>query len=410
MVPVLRTLALLFYLSGFAIVGSPAEGAGSPVVEANAAFAFDLYRAVRQREGNLFLSPYSISVALAMTRTGAAGETASQMDTVLHLPSEGVAQGHRELARQLEPPLEPESDEEGAPRIPSYELKVANALWGQEGFTFREPFLALLGDAYRAPLARVDFTRSEEARARINAWVEEQTAKRIRNIIPEGQPSPDTRLALANAIYLKAPWREPFKLGRTAEAPFTTSTGEQVTAHFMHQSESLGYAGMDDLQVLSLPYRDERLSMVILLPRKEEGLGDLEARLDPEQLTEWLSALQPVHVRVTLPRFEFESSFDLTGTLAEMGMRDAFDQERADFSEMAEAKLFIGLVLHKAYVGVDEEGTEAAAATAVLMTLAGAPLEPTVEFRADHPFLFLIRHRDTGAILFLGRLTDPTAS
>jgi serpin B len=410
MLPVLRTLALLLYLTGLTIAGSRAEGTALPVVESTAAFAFDLYGAVHQREGNLFFSPYSVSVALAMARAGGAGETASQMDAVLHLPREGAAEGHRELAQQLEPPLVPESQQEGARRIPAYELNIANALWGHEELRFRERFLAVLKHDYGAPLARVDFNKPEEARERINGWVEEQTRKRIANIIPEGQPSPDARLALANAIYLKASWEDPFKLGRTAEGPFTTLAGKQVTAHFMHHSETLRYAGMDDVQVLSLPYRDERMSMVILLPRKKDGLRDLEARLDPEQLATWLSALRPMHVRVALPRFEFESSFDLTETLAELGMRDAFDRARADFSNMTEAELFISLVLHKAFVAVDEEGTEAAAATAVLMTRAGVPPEPTVEFRADHPFLFLIQHRETGAILFLGRLADPTAS
>ena len=252
--------------------------------------------------------------------------------------------------------------------------------------------------------------KSEKARDQINAWVEAQTRGRITEIIPEGEPSPDARLALANAIHLKASWESPFKVGRTAEAPFTTSEGGEVTARFMHQTEVLRYAGMDDVQVLSLPYRDGRVSMVILLPRKKGGLEDLEERLDPEQLAAWLSALRPINVHLALPRFEFENSFDLTGTLAEMGMRDAFDRERADFSKMAEVQLFISLVLHEAFVSVDEEGTEAAAATAVLMTRAGAPSEPAVEFQADHPFLFFIQHRDTGAILFLGRFADPKGS
>jgi serpin B len=410
MVPVLRTLALLLSVAGLTIGGSQAEGAASPVAESSAAFGFDLYGAIRHREGNIFLSPYSISVALAMARAGGAGETASQMDAVLHLRGEGVAPQFRELAESLEPPLVPESPEEGAQAVPAYELHIANALWAQQDLHLLEPFLAVLEDQYRAPLERVDFSDPGEARERINRWVAEQTQKRITDIIPEGQPSPDARLALANAIYLKAPWEESFKLGRTAEAPFSTSAGDEVTAHFMHQTESLPYAGMEDLQVLSLPYRDGRMSMVILLPRKKDGLADLEARLGAEQLATWLSALRPTHVRVALPRFEFESSFDLTRTLGEMGMRDAFDPERADFSKMTEAQLYISLVLHKAFVAVDEEGTEAAAATAELMTLAGAPLEPTVEFRADHPFLFLIQHRDTGLILFLGRLADPTAS
>ncbi len=407
---VLRTLAFLLCATGVTLAGGRAEGAAAALAESSSTFAFDLYQAVREHEGNLFFSPYSVSVALAMARAGGAGETASQMDAVLHLPAEGAAKGHLELAEQLEPPLVSESTQAGARQIPAYELNIANALWGQEDLAFRKRFLAVLEDDFGAPLARVDFTKPGDARERINAWAEEQTQKRIRNLIPEGQPSPSSRLALANAIHLKASWEDPFKVARTADAPFTTPAGGEVTAHFMHQTETLRYAGMDDLQVLSLPYRDGRMSMVILLPRKNTSLEELEAGLDSEQISRWLSALRPTHVHVALPRFEFESSFDLTGTLAGMGMPDAFDKERADFSQMSEVELFISLVLHKAFVAVDEEGTEAAAATVVMMTLAGAPPRETIEFRADHPFLFFIQHRDTGAILFLGRLVDPTRS
>jgi serpin B len=408
--PVSRALALLVCLTGLAMAGNRVEAATSSLVESNAAFACDLYQAVRQREGNLLFSPHSISVALAMARVGAAGETASQMDAVLHLPGEGIARDHRDLSRRLEPPLAHQAEPVEAQPTPAYELSVASALWGQDDLPFRERFLAILRDDYGAPLARVDFRNPGEARARINAWVDAQTRSRIVEILPEGQPAPDALLALANAIYLKAAWENPFMEGRTAVAPFTTSDGVEVSARFMHQTETLLYTGMDDLQVLSLPYRDGRLSMVILLPRRSGGLQDLEKRLDPERLASWLSALQPIHVHAALPRFEFESSFDLTRTLPEMGMRDAFDSERADFSKMAEVRLFISLVLHKAFVSVDEEGTEAAAATAVVMTRSAAPSEPAVEFRADHPFLFLIQHRDTGMILFLGRFADPKGS
>jgi serpin B len=408
--PAFRALFLLLYLTGLTIAGARAEGMPPSLVESNGAFACDLFEAVRGREGNLFLSPYSISVALAMVRAGGGGETLSQMDAVLHLSREDAAQGHRDLARRLEPPLVPESGQQEAQPIPAYQLSIANALWGQEGLAFREPFLAALEDDYGAPLARVDFGKPGEARDRINAWVEAQTKSRIREIIPEGEPPPDARLALANAIYLKASWENPFKAGRTAEAPFTTSGGVEVTARYMRQTETLRYAGTDEVQVLSLPYRDGRLSMVILLPRRSDDLQALEARLRPEQLARWLSSLRPVHVHVALPRFEFEDSFDLTGTLAEMGMPDAFDPERADFSEMSEVRLFISLVLHRAFVSVDEEGTEAAAATAVSMTRAGVPSEPAVEFQADHPFLFFIQHGETGAILFLGRFADPKGS
>ena len=233
--PVSRALVLLVCLTGLAMAGNRVEAATSSVVESNAAFACDLYQAVRQREGNLLFSPYSISVALAMARVGAAGETASQMDAVLHLPGEGVARGYRDLSRKLEPPLVHEAEPVEAQPTPAYELKIASALWGQADLPFREQFLAILRDDYRAPLARVVFRKSGEARDRINAWVDAQTRRRIAEIRPEGQPAPDALLALANAIYLKAAWENPFREARPAEAPFTSSDGVEVTARFMHQ-------------------------------------------------------------------------------------------------------------------------------------------------------------------------------
>jgi serpin B len=397
-------LLLLVALGSFA---SASNAAPMALAESIGAFGCDLYQAVRHREGNLFFSPYSISTTLAMLRAGAAGETASQMDAVLHLPSQDLAKRHRQLAVAIKPPLVPADAQKDSRDIPAYELNVAQALWGQEDFPFLEDFLEVLKYDYRAPLFRVDFTKPGSARQRINAWVGEQTRERIRNIIPEGEPDPDTRLALANAIHLKASWKDPFKEARTAQAPFTTSEGSQATARFMHRTGYLDYAATEDVQVLSLPYREGRLSMVILLPRKTRSLATLEEHLDREQLAAWLAALRRTNVHVALPRFEFDDSFDLTDTLAAMGMRYAFEPDQADFSKMSAVDLSVGLVLHQAFVGVDEKGTEAAAATVALVAMAGAPLEEAIEFRADHPFVFLIRHTETGTILFLGRLANP---
>jgi serpin B len=344
-----------------------------------------------------------------MTREGARGETGRQMDSVLHLPAKGrVAAAHAALAKALEP--EPVWDHGGdePKKVPAYELHIANALWGQEGFTFLKPFLGVLREEFRAPLARLDFTDSERARETINAWVEKQTRERIKDIVTPPLPTPETRLALANAIYFKGAWHEPFRERGTKPLPFYLPDAE-LTVPMMQRTDRLRYAETEEAQILELPYRGGQTSMVILLPRERSGLSALEADLNGPRLARWLEGLRPRQVSAKIPKFEFTCPVNLTQTLPAMGMELAFDAQRADFRGMTtEAPLFIGAVLHKAFIAVDEAGTEAAAATVVMMELGAAP-EPQepVEFVADHPFLFLIRHRETGCILFLGRLWKP---
>lgn len=373
-------------------------------------FSVSLYGQLRARPGNLFFSPYSISAALAMTREGARGENAAELDRALAYPR-ALTAAQRELALALRPREVDDWSEGQRRRVPAYELNVANALWGQEGLAFLPEFTAILEQHYAAPLQRIDFTRAAEARRRINAWVEEQTRQRIKDIVPEGLPTTDTRLALANAIHFKAAWEEPFQEQRTTDAPFHTAGGE-VAARLMRRVSHFAYAEDDAVQVVSLPYRGHDTSMLVVLPRRRDGLAAVEGALTAERLAGWVGGLKAVKVDVQLPRFEVTHAFDAVQALGALGVRRAFDARQADFTGMlATEPLFIGVVLHKAFVAVDEKGTEAAAATVVGMRAGSAPRpEQPVAFVADHPFLFMIRHEPTGAVLFMGRLADPAAS
>jgi serpin B len=312
--------------------------------------------------------------------------------------------------------LKPRGINEGwgkdARTVPAYELRIANALWGQEKLTFEEPFLATLDREFGAPLSRVDFRETKKVRNLINAWVEQQTAKKIRNIVPPGLPTPDTRLVLSNAIYFKASWAESFQERATKPALFTTLDGKKLEVPMMHRVDHYRYAATDDVQIVEIPYRGGDASMLVVLPKKRDGLLAVEAKLDSKRIGSLCGKLRPKRVQLKLPRFEFTSAFDLAENLPAMGMEDAFNAERANFKRMTlQVPLFIGAVLHKAFIAVDESGTEAAAATVVMMKVGSArqPEKP-VPFVADHSFLFFIQHRKTGCILFAGRVTKPESS
>lgn len=367
------------------------------------AFATDLYGRLRAvKSGNLFFSPYSLSVALAMTYAGAERETGAQMAEVLHfsLPAEELHPAFGKLQRRLIV-----GDES-----PPFQLRVANRLWGQQGFHFLPTFLQVARDNYGAELGQVDFKRTDQARKTINAWVEEQTDDKIRDLLAPGVLDATSRLVLANAIYFKARWEAEFGKSGTADAPFYLSSRQQTTAPLMRQQRRLRYAEADEVQILELPYAcDGALSMLILLPKKLDGLSDLEPLLTGDRLQKWSAELKSRLVHVHLPRFKLTSEFDLGDALSSMGMPLAFS-DKANFSGMSrEEALHFSAVIHKAFVEVNEEGTEAAAATAVALRAAVERTrpEPPVEFRADHPFVFLIRDDRTHAILFLGRLTNP---
>jgi len=376
------------------------------LVEGNTAFALDLYRAVASPDSNAFLSPYSISLALAMTYAGARGGTAEEMARVLHfsLPEEELHRAFNALDQALASRGQQTTKEDER-----FRLHVANALWGQKDYSFRPAFLDLLAQHYGAGLRLLDYRSDpEKAREAINRWVEEQTEEKIKDLLPPGSIDALTRLVLSNAIYFNATWLNPFNEEATQDGAFHLLDGSTVTVPMMQQDERLGYAEGNGCQLVELPYVGEEVSMVILLPA--EGQFEAFAQgLDGEELAAMVQAIRPMQVSLTLPRFKFEAKLQLRDALVGLGMQQAFDPERADFSGMTgQRDLYIDDVYHKAYVAVDEEGTEAAAATAAVMRLTAAPAE-TREVRVDRPFLFLIRDIQTGAVLFLGHVVNPAA-
>jgi serpin B len=290
-----------------------------------------------------------------------------------------------------------------------YELNVVNALWGQQGYGFLSGFLELIKNSYGGELNEVDFVKAcEAARQTINSWVEKQTKGKIKDLIQEKVLNSMTRLVLTNAIYFKGNWARQFEKDKTKEAPFTLIDGKEVNVPMMNQTAEFNYMEAENFQGLELPYVDDELSMIILLPRKADGLSSLEKKLSMESFSGWLSELGKRKVIVSVPKFKMTSQFGLADVLRSMGMSDAFS-EKADFSGINGRKdLLISAVVHKAYVDVYEEGTEAAAATGVVVGLTAVGPGQTPVFRADHPFLFLIRDNKTGGILFIGRVMNPT--
>ncbi|MGB5931611.1 MAG: serpin family protein [Anaerolineae bacterium] len=374
------------------------------LVAGNSAFAFDLYQALREENGNLFYSPYSISLALAMTYAGARGETEQQMADTLHytLPQDRLHPGFNALDIELASRGEGAEgkDEKG------FRLNIVNAIWGQTGYEFLSKFLDTLAENYGAGLRLLDFVKaSEESRGVINDWVSEETEGKIEDLLPPDSISPATVLVLTNAIYFNAAWSYPFEEELTHDGTFNLLDGEQVTVPMMEQTEYFGYAQGDGYQAVELPYDGEELSMVILLP--EAGrFEEFASALDAQRVDSILKDITPQEVHLTMPKFTYESGFRLKETLAAMGMPAAFTS--ADFSGMDGTRnLFIDDVYHKAFISLDEAGTEAAAATAVVVARA-APTPPK-EVTVDHPFVFMIRDMETEAILFLGQVVNPGA-
>jgi serpin B len=376
----------------------PTRAEKKAVADGNSRFALELYGKLRGKEGNLFFSPYSVSTALAMTSAGARGKTLDEMTAVLHLPEQKKL--HPALGALIE-----EANSGGKRK--GYQLSVANALWGQRGRAFEPAFLGLNRRHYGAGFQQVDFQRNPEgARQTINAWVEKQTQEKIKDLIKPGVLDNMTRLVLTNAVYFKGDWSRPFPKAGTQNGPFHVAPGSSVNVPMMTQDERLGYTEDAAVQVLGLPYKGNDLDMVLILPKAPNGLAAVESTLTPEKLQGWLSGLRGRKVQATVPRFKLINDFDLRTTLIEMGIRDAFGKD-ADFSGIdGTRELMLGAVLHKAFVEVNEQGTVAAAATAVEVRLKACLPNQTI-FRADHPFLFLIRDFRSGSILFVGRVTDP---
>ena len=377
------------------------------LADGNSAFAVDLYQQLASLNGNLFYSPYSISSALAMTYAGAEGNTAQEMAEVFHFlkDEDQLHAGFNALAQYLEGLAELDiPEDQGDP----FQLNIANSIWGQKDFYFEDDFLDTLALNYGAGLRLLDYIQApEESRQTINQWVSDQTQEKIQDLIPEGAITSDIRLVLSNAIYFKATWMEPFEESLTEEGLFHGLDGDEIDVPMMSlgSDASLPYYKGDGFQAVALPYVGGQVSMLVLIP-DEGSFKDFEENFSSAELEQIISKLAYSPVQLRFPKFEFETEISLAKTLAAMGMPEAFSGA-ADFSGMTGDKdLFISDVFHKAYIGVDEEGTEAAAATAVLMKLTSAPADP-IQLTVDRPFLFAIRDHQTNSILFMGRVVSP---
>ncbi len=376
-------------------------------VSGNNDFAFDLYQSLREGDSNLFYSPYSISLALAMTYAGARGETAGQMADTLHfdLNQDRLHPLFNSLDIELNKRGEGARGKDGE----GFKLSIINAIWGQKNYKFLSSFLDSLAQNYGAGLRPLDFASElEESRLTINSWVSDQTNEKIKDLIPQGVLSPATVLVLTNAIYFNAAWQYPFNENQTKEGPFYLLDGNTVTVPMMRNTESYGYAEGDNYQAIELSYDGGELSMVILLPQAGQ-FEAFEDALDGNRVADIIGSIGYRQVALTMPRFTYESKFMMRGTLSDMGMRDAFMGGFADFSGInGQRTLFIDEIIHQAFVDVDETGTEAAAATAVIVAELAAPAEPK-QVTIDRPFIFLIRDVETGTILFIGRVLNPNA-
>jgi serpin B len=422
----LLSIIVLSLLSRFLTSAGASVPPGSPAAAAQTVNALGLELLARgtAANANALLSPYSIQTALAMTFAGAAGDTRVEMAKVLHYAGDEAElhQSFAALQKALDEVAASTAEraelakKHGGPSEP-VTLTVANRLFGQEGYEFRAPFLALVEDTYGAPFQAMDFVRrSSDATKEINAWVEEKTRRRIRDLIPSDGLNQETRLVLVNAIYLKAPWVEEFSASATKPRPFHVGGGQAQDVPTMVRQSHFGYAQRDGFSVVTIPYSGGEVQFLVLLPDETNGLAALEAKLTPQLL---VSCANPgmAEVILDLPKLKLEPPlFRLGKVLQSLGMKSAFDRPRgtANFDRMAPRKpndyLYISEVFHKTFLTLDEKGTEAAAATAVAMMRATAALREKpkpIEVRVDHPFLFAVQHRPSGACLFLGRITDP---
>ncbi len=376
------------------------------LVDGNTEFALDLFATATADGGNILVSPYSIAAAITMTYAGARGDTAAEMASTLHmeLAADRIHAARNELDSRIS---EPPASFEGDAREP-FAVAIANSLWGHFDYPFLDDFLELLAVNYDAGVNLVDFVAAtEEARLAINAWVEEQTNDRIKDLIPEGVITSLTRLVIVNAIWFKANWAHQFDPANTADGQFTLLDDSTVTVPLMHQVERLGLATGDGYTAVRLPYAGDA-AMIIVLPDAGQ-FGAISSRLTEGELTD--IGFSDHQLDLTLPRWEFEAEVGLKQILQDLGMVAAFTvpslPDGADFTGITESReLFVHDVLHKAFIAVDEHGTEAAAATAVIIGLRAAP--PPATMTIDRPFLYVIEHSSTGEVLFIGQVIDPS--
>lgn len=369
------------------------------LTDGNSQFAFELYHQLRKGKEtqNIFFSPYSISTALAMAQLGARGNTAKEMADVLHfsLPTEQLHTSLEWLQKDL--------NNRGFKG--THEISVANRLWGQKGYPFLQEFLDAQSKHYNAPLEELDFGNTEEARKTINTWVEQKTKDRIKELLKPGSISPDTRLVLTNAIYFKGLWEKPFDSKDTSKKTFTLADGSQHEVDMMRKTDDVLYTEQEGWKLVSLAFKNKDISMVLMLPKDTTALKDMGTTLNVEKLNKWIGSMTERSVPIYLPKFKLTTdSISLSESLQALGMKDAF--LNADFSGITDKEqLGISDVLHKAFIEVNEEGSEAAAATAVVVKNGYDPNAPV--FNANRPFILMIRDNTTGNIMFMGQIMKP---
>ena len=382
------------------LLAAALPAADSRIAPAINAFTTASYQQLTRGDANLILSPFNIATALSMALAGAGGRTAGEIQSVLHLHYDST---YDAALGALLADLTKAGNTEGS------ELHTANGLWVQKGFAIQPAFENTLANNYHAPLTPLDFMANPEAaRSQINRWTEEHTKDKIQNLFPAGALDAQTRLVLTSAIYFYGKWQDPFIPSRTQPAPFVLPAGATTQASFMNQTSHFGYADTPSAQILEMRYAGTGIAFDVLLPKTLGGFPGLETSLTIENLSGWLGNLTTRNVQVSLPKFHAESEFSLRQALSTMGMPTAFTGQ-ADFAGIGPQRgLAISEVVHKAFVDVSEQGTEAAAATGIKMHATAMRMpEQTVVFRADHPFIFLIRDTRTGVILFIGRLMNP---
>jgi len=397
------TLLIAAFVAGSATLlaaEKPDKASVGAVVSGNTTFALKMHQELSSKAGNLFFSPYSISSALGMTYAGARNNTEKEMKEALHFPG-----GRGALCRSFG---ELQEGLNAVQKAGDIKLSIANAIWAENSYKFLPAYMDLVQKDYRSRINLADFVgNAETERKLINNWVEKQTNDKIKDLIPKGILDALTRMVLVNAIYFKGDWASQFNEIHTRELDFNVTAKKKVKAKMMYQQGDFRLAEDENTQALEMTYRGDRLSMLVLLPKQKNEISKLEKTLTAEKLSGLIAKLRKTTVQVTFPKFKIETGYSLVPPFIKLGMKDAFGK-RSDFSGMDGTKdLYISAILHKAFVEVDEKGTEAAAATAVVMTLRSAPRYP--RFNADHPFLFLIRDNVTGTILFMGRMVNPNS-
>jgi serpin B len=378
------------------------------LADANTAFVLSFFDQIKEEDENIIFSPFSLSLALSMAMAGAEDVTKSEMINALQLTQseEEVHSAYNALLLAIEASQE---ETQGESEGTEFQLNIANSIWGQAGYDFQEKYLDTLALNYGAGVYNVDYINNPEAaRMAINDWVEEETQKKIQDLIPQGAIDTLTRMVLANAIYFNGSWLHPFEESATEEAPFNLLDDSQTPVDMMSLTgQSFNYGQGDNYQAVQLPYLSQDFSMIILVPNAG-SFEEFEDELSSENLDSILNNLVYQPVDLKMPKFDFESTVNGKDPLSALGMAEAFDPDAADFSGITEVeKLFISDVLHKATITVDEEGTEAAAATAVIFGTKSAMPEEPISLVIDRPFLFLIQHQPTGTILFMGHVMQP---